>query len=560
MAFCFGLWGLGWGLPSRERLDLFLNASQRNPEFYSELERARTDRYEKMGGNPSAYAGRLLQQGVIFDPPANPLHCFSSFILRTHDADEQATLVMISRLNPLKGRWYPGSYHYLGAYIYPLSAFLGAAHVAGVVKLVPGLTFYYEHPDAMAAIFRVLRFWSVLGLVFSACALFLFVRRFSTTAAALWSGLYFVLAPACLGFSKIGKPHIWAAGWTFLSMSFAFRYRESRRWRDLVIMGVLMGCALGTATTQSVFLPMLFWALWGPSPREFFKRALTLCAVIAAVFLVLNPFFFFHLQDYRDEIRFLSTWYSFKVRPAAIADFFWFILRPAMGTALFVGSIAGLIFALGEKKPAFPKGATLAFLVSVIVLAFQMQALSRDPLQVRPALAALGVLAAFAVQMTYRSRWGAALRWLCVVFMLWNATLYCRHFQSDKMPSDNATRASVWIKDNIPAGSVIELIYNIPTVDQFPPVRFLDYTFVRFGDTGSGTNGNYLVMNPRGLGMDERLMAEGYKLEARFEYSPLQMRGGDDVFTNANFPLRIYRKSTPEPSKNQSRPKGKSPA
>src|SRR5688572_13748532 len=56
MAIGFGGWGLTWGLPSLERRDLFLPTSLRTPDFYRKLSTVRSERYEKIGFSPVAYA------------------------------------------------------------------------------------------------------------------------------------------------------------------------------------------------------------------------------------------------------------------------------------------------------------------------------------------------------------------------------------------------------------------------------------------------------------------------------------------------------------------------
>ena len=59
----YALWGIGWGLPSAERNDLFLPAPRRSPEFYAQVEKSRDDLYAKMGDNALVYMGRLAAQG-----------------------------------------------------------------------------------------------------------------------------------------------------------------------------------------------------------------------------------------------------------------------------------------------------------------------------------------------------------------------------------------------------------------------------------------------------------------------------------------------------------------
>lgn len=545
IALTFGAWGMNWGLPSEKRAGYFLDSSQRTSSFYAEIDKARSDRYEKTGANVAAYAGRLSRQGVAFDPPTDIRLCYSSFLLRSHDADEQTTLVMVSRLNPFKGRWYPGSYHYLGAYLYPMSAFIMMGKVAGFVKLVPGVSFYYEHPGEMAKIFKMMRLWSVFGFVFGACCLFVCARALAAPRrVAFWTALFYMLLPICLGFAKIGKPHIWAPAWTFLSLAFCFTHRDSRRLSDILFASLFMGVALGTATTQTMFLPFLIWACWTGRPKEFISRAALSLVVVGSVFLLLNPFFPFHFADYRDELELLRRWYPFKARSAAIVEFLSHAVRPSMGSFLFGLSMLGLVHSLVRKTPELKRGWVVLLAVNVVLVCFQMQAFTRDPTQVRPALAALGLLVFLAVRFTFLYPWGLIARWVCAFLSIGQGVLYCRHFASDVIPRDNATRAAIWVQEQLPKQSVVETIYNIPTVDQLPPMRFIDYKFVQYGTTGAGKKGNYLIMNPRGYrAMDEELKTNSYELVVSFEESPLQKRGRVDMFTNANFPVRVYRKT-----------------
>ena len=172
LALIAGLWGLGWGLPSRERADLFLKPEMKTHEFYSKVEKARDELYDKTGLNSVAYYGRMARLGKPVAESANILSAYSSFLVRTHHGDEQQVLVMLSHINPLKGQWYPHSFYYGGAYIFPLGFYLKILQSLDFVKLVPQASFYYAHPEEIAKVYWGVRGWSVIGMILSTIPLF----------------------------------------------------------------------------------------------------------------------------------------------------------------------------------------------------------------------------------------------------------------------------------------------------------------------------------------------------------------------------------------------------
>ena len=51
------------GLPSAERVRLFLKPDQMTPEFFHAVEQVRANTYEKIGINPIAQLGRVSREG-----------------------------------------------------------------------------------------------------------------------------------------------------------------------------------------------------------------------------------------------------------------------------------------------------------------------------------------------------------------------------------------------------------------------------------------------------------------------------------------------------------------
>jgi hypothetical protein len=323
---------------------------------------------------------------------------------------------------------------------------------------------------------------------------------------------------------------------------FCFRFRDSRRLFDLIWGSVFMGISAATTSTQLIFSTFLIWACWTQPVRSFLIRYLSSLAIVAVVFLIFNPTIPFHFDDYTNEIRFLSNWYPFKIRFGAIPEYLFFTVRPALGNILFTGSLISMgIYFWSEKSKR--KNDWLYFLaISFLIGVFQLQSVAKDPLQIRPYLVILSFLSFFTVAATFEIPYGRFIRWGLLSILIGHGILYGLHFNSDKIPSDNATLASLWIKTNIPKNSVIQHMYNIITVDQFPPIPFHDYRFLAYKPEVQGDPGSYFVFNSSSFQIDDELKSKGYALVARFENSPLQKLGMDDKFTNANFPIRIYKK------------------
>jgi len=280
----YGVWGIGWGLPSVERTNLFLSPSSRNPEFFSAVMKARDDLYDKMGGTPIAYMGRLLKKREANTLPTL-MNSYSSFLLKTHSIDESATLVMLSNINPLQNRWYPNSFIYGGAYLYPLGAYLGAAHVLHLIRLTASPMYYFIHPMDIAHVYIAMRFWSVLGLLTASYAVFSLGQRLLGPSAASWAMIFFGLSPVCLAHAKFSKPHVWAAAMTLWATDFALQSKQHRRQVLLIAAGIFAGFGAGMAVTQVAYIPILLWAAWtedwGRSLKNgFFSRMPARCRTI----------------------------------------------------------------------------------------------------------------------------------------------------------------------------------------------------------------------------------------------------------------------------------------
>ena len=547
VVFIFGFWGLRWGLPSQERTKLFLSSNQRSPEFYADIEKARLNWYDKMGQNPIAYLGRSVVNNPSDIYPTDIKLCFSSYLIRSHNADEQQTLVMISRLNPFKGRWYPYGFYYGGAYIYPLAVFLGIGKVTGIITLIPSTSFYYANPDQMANIYFFARIWSLIGLALTTIALFKFTEYHWDTRTAVWTTLFYVLLPAIFGLLKIVKPHIWSPLWTLIGIHFALEHKKNSSVKSAVLSAVFFGIAIGTTMSQGLYLLFLGGCLLQKNLRHVIRNGLIVGVVALTVYIILNPTLPFHLDDFKYEQ--LSTSYPIAFSLRALLDFFFGIIPYSTGRIFAATAYISVFYFCIKGNTETEKPLAWFVLITSVLIAFQMQGTRGAPHAIRLYIAHLGLLSLFVALLTARILFGGALRVVFLIGFLAYGIVYCRHFASDRAPYDNASQASLWIQEHVPQHTEIGILTPIPLVDQFPPLPFEDYEFTCV-PSGNFKNKKppYFILNGKDAEARGKIQAHGYELIQRFATSPLQRLGFEDRLSNANFPVEIYKR--PITSKN----------
>lgn len=542
LAVLFGLWGLSWGLPSKERAALFLKPENQTPAFYQTLEKHRNETYERMGLNPIAHYGRQSRAGKTYEDKPDPLAVYSGFLVRTHHGDEQQALVMLSRLNPFQGKWYPYTFQYGGAYIYPLAVYLKTLQVSGLIRLVPQASFYYAHPDEIGKVYYVVRIASVIALLFATIPLFLLARRLLNERAAHWAACLFVLLPACIGNAKLAKPHMWAGAWTLWMIYAAFRVSEEKSWKPLLLAAGCYGLAVGTTVSQSVFLPFLIWGCWRNDKKETLLN-LTVAGILSlSVFLITNFYIFVHFQDFKDELYLFRHYYPWGVTVQSLADFFFKASPWAAGILSWGLMGGGMLYAVSKKRDTVWGVLAMITLGISLLLAFQNQSQLGSAMISRLFLALLGLKCLFASWLVFDVLRWPWLAWVSLLVALLLGSVYDRHYASDRVPYDNASLASAWVTKNVPPGSVILQDQALPQTFGFPPIDFATYRISQIGTPEFETlrGPAYAILPPWATKARETLLQKGYTPVQRFAQSPLQKIGLTDDFTTANFPLDIY--------------------
>jgi len=485
MALSLGLWGLGWCLPGRARLEEVLPAGLDSPSSRALLESSWRALYAKLGENmllhPDVFSygfedGDSAAPGWTAPPPLLR-NSIRSFYLRSGHEDESDILVALSRLRPLRLDLNPRIYFYGGAYMYALGGWMAASAVLSGTPLARDIQVYLAHPEYTARLYFAGRLFSVLAFV-AACLLVLVLgRRYWDAAAGAWGAVFFALSPGIVIQAHYMKPHLlgqaFVMGIFYFCAELAERARspagaadargERRLWMGA---GSMLGLAAGSAAymwSSGIFIVLCaaLRARLGAPWRAEVKKAAFACACAVAVFLLVNPFL---VYDAGPSWRSLLAVSRFSARdPAFIWTFLSRGLPKGMTLPLALWVAAGCAAAVNRERPSRLL-ALLGFLCH-LSFAWTFQSASfLDSIRQFPA-AFLGCLLAGGAA----SRWtrgerpgrmracalGAALLAAAYAWLASAALDY--NFSLDSAGLSTRRLAGEWIEANVPRGAEIGL-------------------------------------------------------------------------------------------------------
>jgi hypothetical protein len=353
--------GLGWGMPSRKRVELLTYGFTRTPAqikaHYSSLE-------------PSAdKETRREKEFVLSD-----WHKYQNFwdcVLYSSATDEWHTYGQLAAMKPAQLDFRITRQVYGGGFIYAVGAALMLGKLTGIIKIVPDSLYYLSHPEEMAHIQmtgRILVAGSYLGvlLLLALWGNRLGGRITGTAAMAAW-----LLSPMPFVLALVTKPHVYAAFWGLWALYLLWRHLETGGRGKLLASGACLGLAMGSSLVAGALA--LAWPilLWDPKTPKGFLKSLSLPALAGfAVFILTNPYTILDFHGFITEIgshsngvhgRFLSI--SVKNIFESLNKFF------ISGYALPVGLLA--VYGFGAAQTSdFNPTKRLAVLAAFYILVF----------------------------------------------------------------------------------------------------------------------------------------------------------------------------------------------
>ncbi|MBI5245167.1 MAG: hypothetical protein HY922_16005 [Elusimicrobia bacterium] len=379
LTLAFGLWGIGWDLPSKERLDWVLPPGLDGPQFHRSLQESWKRMHEMLGENPlivsqelTSFSGIQRIQGGWKTPPPLLVNPVRSFYLRSAHDDEQTFLLLFSKMRPKQLDFRPRMYMYGGGYLYPLGAWIGASALLGLGRLSHGLSAYFAEPGALAGLYLSGRLFSLAAWLAVVLYVWLLGRRLLGSGFAFLAALICALSPGALIQAHVMKQHtlwpLWALAAFHASLlileggSSHVRVLDGKEQRRLSSAPLRLYAGAGTAaglaagTFSLAIFPCLFpaaaallrilrrGAAWRAEARGLGLAAL---AAIAAFFLA-NPYWLADIPQVAAEFAVLGGYSTFSA--ASVLRFLAIPLRLALGWPLELAALLGLLLALRSKN------------------------------------------------------------------------------------------------------------------------------------------------------------------------------------------------------------------
>jgi len=545
--------GMGWGLPSTRRNELTLGPDRgrwRAPVLRpGEAE-------DPWAAYPNYLPGAPERRGSLPRSAFNPL--------RSYHPDEYVILKSLSGMRPAEGRLFHGFFGWPALQFYVLGASMKAASLLGAVELRPDMDYYFAHPGAMAAMYRVGRVVTFLFAVGCLLAVWRGASRLLGEFGGASAALLLAVMPIFVVNSRWMTGDVPMLFWLLLTFHAAVHIAEGdgRRW--YIWGGICAGLAAATRYQGAL-------AAWLVLVAHLMRRGETeegrgvarrlasrlcagplwLAAILAiGVFLATNPYVLARPAAFVREVA--REFASARVAHGFLLNLPVFVANGAGSTmaVVFVGAVL-MAARLRERGPAY---LLLAFGPPGAFLLLQRPTMLRYVLPVAPLCPlligwALGRLHRQGLAVRRRGAWVAAP--LLVVALVGLTAVqtgfYCRLFWDEA--ADTRTRAGEWIARHVPAGVTVGVVAkpgerdSTPWQFELPPLDERAYRIVILAPWREGWQDDppdYVVASdlqfpplatrdPLGP-TEERFRSEifrggeRYAVAARFEWWPTGMR------------------------------------
>ncbi|MFH1724570.1 MAG: glycosyltransferase family 39 protein [Elusimicrobiota bacterium] len=494
LALGIGLCGIGWGLPSPERLRHLLPADRiGDPELHRRMAEGRGELYQRLERGDRIPAD-LITEAVVIPrgwrlPPDRLLSSYRSYYLRSAYADEQKTLTFLSRMRPRELDFEPFGVDYGCAYLYPIGAYYAALAAVRALRVTSDVTVYFRDVRRMARIFMAGRLFNVLcfmGCVVLLCAL---GRSVGGRPVGLAAASFFLLSPVVCSMQHLLNPYGWAALWFLVACWRLQPYLEHGTRRDLLVAGAAVGLSVGSAfaywpaallLTAPLFRTSSSGRGWGQALLETAEAA----AAAGVVFMATNPYLFLRFEKHVTQLVWILHNDPFTFSLAGLRAFLSEYLVLNWGHALTPAALFGVAWLLWRGEERSDRLFAAVFLFGLLHLAGREKV---DFARGRYFLPFFALGALFAARVLWgplarRSR-GAA--WaLTALVLLSSGTIsasYLHNFAREARGRSTQLRASRWIAENIPPGSTVGLVAP-PQYSDTPPLRFDQYDIVLFAE------------------------------------------------------------------------------
>ncbi len=575
LGLLLGLWGIRWGLPSRERAARVLppglaSSADFRKDLADNWSKLHAELGENLMVNPKSFgtfSGVVDVRGGWKTPPLELMNSARSFFVRSGHEDEQSILLALSRMKPRELNFRPHLFTYGALHIYSVGAALAAGAAVGLVPLKSGILFYLEDPSRMAALYMAGRLLTVAAYVLGALLLLRLGRRVGFEAGVLGAAI-FLMTPAAVVQAHVLKNHTFWTVFALWTLSRCLRVLETGRRRDYAAAGVAAGLATASflgawpacfVVAAAGAMRLLGWHESEGKPCRPGPELANLAfagAWAAAAFFLVSPYWLIDRHEALAEMRVLSGFGGLDV--SHIGLFVANALRRGVTDPVLVLMFGGTALALakGRRDPALLLCA-FAFLIGLAAMSTVGGVISTRQVRYFTGWVAVGCLLAGRLIREFRALKGPAGRLATAAAGVFLAGLfaqglaYAGNFAAAAGPRSNHVQAGDWIDANIPAGDTLGLL-RYPQPSNSPFFRW-DRLNLRFLDPKTSPSLPEKAW-PRWLALtipdydDRPALAKvlaGYDLVAAFPRScGVPWVEIDPTSTTANPLVEIYRKKS----------------
>jgi len=300
--------GIGWGLPSEQRLQLLLPDAATRPAILAALAEPEPggDERDEAGDPVAACAGPIDPAGTGREETWLRSELVP-FLMSSDDPDEMEAFSSLGKIVREPARLDARAFLYGHVYLGAVALAEGAGWALGVLPQLPDRAALLRDPALLRRMYLLGRGVSVVSIALLASAIALVLRRCGCGATGIACGVLAGLAPLAIAAAHVAKPHAFAALFGFLGAVTAFVAAERMRPLAWVGHAIAIGIAASASPPYALLAlaaPMAVLVVRPRAPVSTWWRCAGAWAVTgAATVVVLNPLAILHPDLFTGEAR-----------------------------------------------------------------------------------------------------------------------------------------------------------------------------------------------------------------------------------------------------------------
>jgi len=296
-----------------------------------------------------------------------------------HDYDENP-FVMPAYAMAVTGGWDPHWFGHPGStMIYPLrmiySCWIAYAHSGRDFEQAAAVSPQAAFEQSPSEYFYIGRLLSIAYLVASVPLLYLLARRIFGEGAALWGSLLWMVMPIVVSQAQITRSDSATLFFGALTLDLLERFLRSPSQKLRLWTAVAVACAISSHYKMACLGPLWLWAEWHVRRRSDARQLRGIFVaglLLIAVFVVLNPYLFVHLDALRRNLASQTPLQHPGADglspPGNLAWYLLFGIPDHFGWVAYALSLAGaaLVLSRGSVAQKLMPGFVVLYLLGII--------------------------------------------------------------------------------------------------------------------------------------------------------------------------------------------------